>query len=300
MSTKRSRDWAAYYSEDEDGQVPIIPSVDQNGAVSYSRQPAVSQKTGMRYASSIDSGAEPAESSSSRSTPPPVKAKPRKQQASIASLYMLYATKTTQSTDATMELLLEHFDAFRAAILAREREPSVGNPCACNKASASAIYRCTECFARGPLCHDCIVGSHQHMPLHWIEKWDGSTGKFIKDSLSNLGLVISLGHNARRCPNAIYGPESGRLMTIIHTNGIHKMRIVHCACTIRVIPDAIQLAYAGFFPATMEAPRTVFTFQLLKDFDVHNRSTKKSVQTQCAEIQHLTSQASPLVSPVRF
>jgi hypothetical protein len=92
MSTKRSRDWAAYFSDsDEDGKVSIIASTDQNGAVSYSRHPA-----GMHSVSSVivNDGAEPAESSSSGSAQTPVKAKPRKY-VSIISFDHLYATKAT-------------------------------------------------------------------------------------------------------------------------------------------------------------------------------------------------------------
>jgi hypothetical protein len=143
-----------------------------------------------------------------------------------------------------------------------------------------------------------MVTSHGHTPLHRIEKWDGS--QFVKDSLSNLHLVISLGHQSRRCPNAIWGPEPGRLMTIIHTNGTHKVRVVPCCCSIPLVPDAIQLTQAGFLPATMERPQTVFTFQILKDFELHSLAAKKSAQRQCAELQRLTNQASPQSAPVRF
>lgn len=46
MSTKRSRDWQAYYDSDSDenGQLPITASVDQNGVISYTRRPLVTQK----------------------------------------------------------------------------------------------------------------------------------------------------------------------------------------------------------------------------------------------------------------
>ena len=197
-----------------------------------------------------------------------------------------------------MAALLEHSDALRDAISVNEREADIGNSCSCNRPAAFAIYRCTECFARGPLCSNCMVTSHQHMPLHWIEKWDGS--QFVKDSLSNLRLVISLGHQSRRCPNAIWGPEPGRLMTIIHTNGIHSVRVVCCRCNTPLIPDVIQLAQAGFFPATIQSPRTVFTFQILKDFELHSLAAKKSAQRQFAELQRLTKQASPTAAPVRI
>ena len=77
------------------------------------------------------------------------------------------------------------------------------------------------------------------------------------------------------------------------------MRIVFCACSASVISDAMQLAHAGFFPATMDVVRTVFTFQLLKEFDAHSVAARKSIQRQCTEIQRLTEQYSPLTEPVR-
>lgn len=279
MGKKRSRDWAAYFSSDsdEDGQVLISASIDQSGAVSYTRHPAVN----MQCASSdlVNYEAEPVASSSSGSVQPAEEPKPRKQR-----------------TETIAEMLLEHSDALRDAILAKEREPRIGHPCACN-ASQPALYRCNECFARGPLCCNCIVVHHKHIPFHWIEKWDGS--QFVKDTLSNLGLIISLGHDSRRCPYAIWGPEPGRLLTIVHTNGMHRMRVVPCNCNSPAIPDAIQFTSAGLFPATMELPRTVFTFQVLKDFEVHNLAAKKTVQKQCVELQRLTREASPSAAPDR-
>lgn len=85
MGKKRSRDWAAYFSSDsdEDGQVLISASIDQSGAVSYTRHPAVN----MQCASSdlVNYEAEPVASSSSGSVQPAEEPKPRKQ-VSVASL----------------------------------------------------------------------------------------------------------------------------------------------------------------------------------------------------------------------
>jgi hypothetical protein len=203
-----------------------------------------------------------------------------------------------QTTAATVEALLEHSDALRDAILSRKHENGIGDPCICGTDSTPAIYRCSECLSRPPLCRNCMVTAHEHMPLHWIEKWDGT--QFVKECLASIGLVITLGHHSRRCKRAVYGPESGRLITIVHTNGIHKIRIVACACSTPQIPDGIQFARAGLFPATMEQPRTVFTFQVLKNFEAHRVEADKSLKSYCAELQRLSNHASPVMIPVCF
>jgi hypothetical protein len=50
----------------------------------------------------------------------------------------------------------------------------------------------------------------------------------------------------------------------------------------------------------MEQPRTVFTFQALKNFEAHRVEAGKSVQIYCAELQRLTNNASPITIPVCF
>jgi hypothetical protein len=88
MPKKRSRDWYAYYSDSEDdGQASINASVDEKGAVSYSRFPAVTQRPEAQCLRSATTAgeAEPADFCPSEPAEAPVEEKRRNKQVILAS-----------------------------------------------------------------------------------------------------------------------------------------------------------------------------------------------------------------------
>ena len=134
------------------------------------------------------------------------------------------------------------------------------------------------------LCDACIVERHVRHPLHVIEE---HTGKFFRQtSLSNLGLKPTLMHDGKKCP---YVPEGYRGVEtlIVHTNGIHKLRVIYCDCPDKP-PRAIQLVKSKLFPGTAEDPRSAFSFDLLKDFHLHTRVSKKSSYDYLRAVQRRT------------
>lgn len=143
--------------------------------------------------------------------------------------------------------------------MAQETEANAGLDCSSCGASQSASYRCRECFNTSALCSECIVSRHKFQPLHRIQKWTGTY--FDAYTLSDLGLVMPLGHGGSRCEASL----EPKKMVIVHTNGVHHCLVQFCDCN-DLIPNFQQLAMSRLFPATLTAPATAFTFDLLETF----------------------------------
>ena len=81
----------------------------------------------------------------------------------------------------------------------------------------------------------------------------------------DLGLRIQLGHNGAPCtaPQTFEAP-----LTVYHTNGAHSIKVSYCQCNQP--PGgylfANQLLRSSWFPASLNRPRTAFTFAMLKHF----------------------------------
>src|ERR1700683_5440738 len=133
----------------------------------------------------------------------------------------------------------------------------------------------------------CLVCSHQDLPLHHVQQWMGT--HFNRTCLSEMGLVHCLGHGTVHCPNSPVGSKGWQTM-IIHTNGIHKLNIEFCCCA-HASADPFQLMSASLFPATTNQPETAFSFTVLKEFHAHTLSSKKSGYDYFIALQKLTNNA---------
>ncbi|KAJ7681689.1 hypothetical protein B0H17DRAFT_942799 [Mycena rosella] len=167
--------------------------------------------------------------------------------------------------------------------------------CVCGKEEAK--FRCPECGATNMVCAACLVKMHPDQNFHHVEEWDGSG--FVRTPLWTLGHELHLAHGGLVCPN---GPKNekggvnegtGRKMVVVATNGIH-VRVFFCCCgDARATPDYIQLVAARLFPATLAAPETVFRFDALNNFHVHNLVSKKTAQDYYRALQKLTNNVFP-------
>lgn len=87
----------------------------------------------------------------------------------------------------------------------------------------------------------------------------------MKDSLRNLGLQIHVGHKPGfACPQ-----KKLRLLTVLHTNGIHQFDVHYCECDAAA-EHWIQLIRQQWYPATPIDPETCATFEVMRDFHVKN------------------------------
>lgn len=65
-------------------------------------------------------------------------------------------------------------------------------------------------------------------------------------------------------------------MTILHTNGIHRVLYRLCGCPGAPLPR-VQMLRATWFPATLLDPSTCATFELLREFHILSLQAKVSM-----------------------
>lgn len=179
-------------------------------------------------------------------------------------------------------------------LLWNEQDPDIPGPCSREGCTREAKYRCKECSQRAPLCGPCTVLAHRHLPLHWVDEWNGSW--FQRRDLSALGFIIHLGHRGHPCPNVIDRTDTTDFV-IVHENGVHKCRIKYCKCILGVEPHA-QLLHAGYFPATLERTESAFTVDVLEDYILDFAISKKSAQDYVRRLVRKTDAWCPEDVPV--
>ncbi|KAL0070568.1 hypothetical protein AAF712_002407 [Marasmius tenuissimus] len=179
-----------------------------------------------------------------------------------------------------MKILIE-------AIMGQEFHPLTGSAC-CTEAAIRTV-RCLDCTISVPTCTTCFLAAHRLLPFHWAEIWNGRY--FERKESHELGVVFHLGHYGDRCD--LVAPNSTPVnVTVVDCNGIHAAKIVYCQC-----PGSSgrfqQLLEARLFPATVDLPHTLFTFDLLKDFHVHTLSSKKTAYDYLYALRMKTDNAFP-------
>jgi len=177
-----------------------------------------------------------------------------------------------------------HFDQIQNAILAIEYDNTVGSACSCGVVGQTRTCRCLDCFQSSVMCERCFVLRHQTLPFHWVEQWNGDF--FVRRDISALGHAIALGHHGELCHN-ISKTTSPLEFLIIHTNGIHKTKMLFCGC-IGCGNRIQQLLKAQLFPATTEQPTTAFTFSVLREFHLHTLESAMPAYDYMGALRRLT------------
>ncbi|OCH85162.1 hypothetical protein OBBRIDRAFT_740373 [Obba rivulosa] len=179
-----------------------------------------------------------------------------------------------------------HFDGILGDLLAREADPGIPGLCSCG---GQAIVRCLQCVIGEAMCKECIKQSHHHHPFHWVDVWED--GFFKHYDLYALDLVLDLGHQGRPCPHRSTA-EKHESLTVVHTNGVHKIAIHQCHCPGRP-PLLNQLILAGLFPGTVKRPASAFTVELLREWHIHALVSKKSAYNYVRALYRLSDNAFP-------
>ncbi|KAF7321778.1 CxC2 domain-containing protein [Mycena kentingensis (nom. inval.)] len=152
----------------------------------------------------------------------------------------------------------EHRDTFLRVLLWRDGRGSAADICPQCKTRASCV-RCRDCLNAPFTCAECCVQLHAHNPLHWIERWNGVY--FERTSLRACGLQIQLGHEDDHSH---------------YRNGIHQVSVAFCGCYHSKDVDYVQLLKGGYYPATLDSPRTCVTFACLDFYQTlsfHGKTT---------------------------
>jgi hypothetical protein len=104
-----------------------------------------------------------------------------------------------------------------------------------------------------------------------LQQWNGSF--FVRTSLRDVGLVVHLGHQGLPCSFI------GRILdkfTVVHTNGIHTVKVRFCACYGEDSQPKFQLLRCSWLPASAEDPHTAFTFEVLNAYHLLSLQGKVS------------------------
>lgn len=198
---------------------------------------------------------------------------------------------------------------------------------------SSELWRCLDCMAFPKLCRTCIRQIHRRNPLHRVEFWNGTY--WHPSWLWHCGTIICLGHGGESCPGyqcsqddlerrfledndltnstlppsgngETYGARpdvqtfgAGRLITVVHTNGIHSVPAFPCLCQNGKGED-LQLMQMGFYPSSWSDISTVFTFSALKHFDLTKVEAHMSTENYIDILQRMSNYIFPKLVQVRL
>jgi hypothetical protein len=207
-------------------------------------------------------------------------------------------------------------------LLEREANGCDAKCSVCN--SCDGIVRCSDCFGNVVWCETCVIKSHQNLPFHRIQVWDGKC--FLKSSLFKIGFILHLGHGGNPCPchpsemddwkdeDMDKGELDGEvetqedtsmpsnqqaIMVIPHSSGVfhHCVRFCNCPGSSE---HHIQLFTNGLFPASIKRPRTAFTFDVLDHFYFDAMECKTAAMGFFQKLRRFTNNAFPNTVPARF
>jgi len=182
---------------------------------------------------------------------------------------------------------------FQAEIISSEGHPMDASCASCWKQDGQ--YRCSDCFRSGLYCQDCCVSAHAALPFHSITQWNGRY--FEKTTLQALGFVLHLGHGGSSCPQMSEEGYSGTELTVVDLDGIYIHTVAWCACTDPA-ERWKQLLRTRLYPASVQFPRTAFTFRLLNYFNMDILECDTSSASFMTKLRRLTNLYDPMNVPV--
>lgn len=169
--------------------------------------------------------------------------------------------------------------------MALNYDSAVGQTCACGEGVIEV--QCEDCAEYEASCHRCWASQHtRYTWWHWALIWE-CEGYFRRYDFSRVveGACIQLGHNSNTCPN----PSESVRMIHVHCNGVHGSTFRFCQCNEKPLPEDLiylervayrrntQLIQARLFPATVKRAETVFSYSLMKTFQLLHLEGKLSL-----------------------
>lgn len=103
--------------------------------------------------------------------------------------------------------------------------------------------------------------------------------------------MFALGHARDPCPNQL--ETASHNVFVVDINGYHDINIQFCFCQNGELDEAKQLFLHQLFPATTKHPETVFTGEVLDNFDVHHCTSTKSAESFCTALQKMSGAELP-------
>lgn len=198
---------------------------------------------------------------------------------------------------------MNNINLLQDLLLQQYSNDSADESCGCGRGLRHV--KCNDCFRSPPTCRYCFSERHLQLPFHWALVWNPETGHYIKLDYSKVlpnvpneaaAAAIRLGHddNNTSCPSS----RSNISFTVVHSNGIHSTLARFCECP-RAKDRITQLMQARLFPGTILDPKTAFTFDVLKEFSMHNLQSKCGAFDYMKSLRRLTNNAATETVAVR-
>lgn len=112
--------------------------------------------------------------------------------------------------------------------------------------------------------------------------------------MAQLGLRVQLGHHGNVCPLP-HGAASR--FVVVDVSGLHPINLDYCGCAFA--PERHQqLLRAQWFPASIQRPRTAFTFDYLHTYHKLTLQSKVALYDYVIATSHKTNHTGLVKLPV--
>ncbi|KAH7917878.1 hypothetical protein BV22DRAFT_1025551, partial [Leucogyrophana mollusca] len=176
---------------------------------------------------------------------------------------------------------LPHRDVYLDELLRHDGRGSCLGDERCRECKTEVgIFKCLDCASCWKYCRPCVLIRHSLLPFHRLERWTGSF--FAKVTLQEVGHVVHLGHSGAPCASV---SDAVKNFVVADTSGIHTITVKFCACP-GAAPRRIQLLRARLLPATVYRPKSAFTFDVLRTFQLENLQGKISAYDFFSALMH--------------
>ncbi|KAG8698163.1 hypothetical protein FRC08_006096 [Ceratobasidium sp. 394] len=176
-------------------------------------------------------------------------------------------------------------DSYVQAMYDREGPP-VGEQCNSCQIATDRLYSCNSCLAFRSLCSACLISLHRFQPTHRPKIWDGSC--WTDTSLSDLGLVLNLGHFGAPCD---LNDTTSKIL-VGDLDGFTDVQVRYCQHP-GSSSRSLQLLSVGLFPCSDRRPETAFTLKLLDNYDVFNTVGRTSGHKIYSVLERVTKPGFP-------
>jgi hypothetical protein len=162
-------------------------------------------------------------------------------------------------------------------------------------------------------------------PYTWFVHTSSTRSSSYLKTHQQAGFELHLGHEGRPCPNGapdfaaprseanpiedeswedidgipahLRPPAHSNYITVVDVTGVHFLTFNFCTCK-DALPAYLQILNSRLFPATLQQPRTVFTFNVLDDFIRDNLECGTSGLNYFSKLRRITSNVFPHIVPV--
>lgn len=149
------------------------------------------------------------------------------------------------------------------------------------------LASCTDCFNENLFCSACLCSRHINSHFHRIWNFNKSKNCFFPSSLTDHGYTTFICHENGSICNC---PGDTQDFTVLHTNGVHKLKIHQCKCDPNSCAKITihQLLANRLFPHSWTSPSTLYTHQLMDTHHFNNIKAFVNIKQQCDIVLALT------------